>query len=522
MDSKNSQLDLVEFYRTLPDISFCWKGNDMCKKSNVKGCLVMGIFLLMMVGTARARIITVGLEESYDFNTIQAAIDDANNGDTIEVQPGRYTGTGNRDIDFKGKAIIVRSIDPNDPNVVAATIIDCNGTRANPHRGFYFHCGETPYSILAGLTIMNGYGLGVFDGWGRTNYVGGGIYCVDSSPTISNCIIRNNKAEWGGGICCRHSSTTVKNCIIANNEAHYYFGGGGIYIWTESSFTISNCIITGNKVSGYYSAAGGGITCSGPGNLIISHCRITGNASDRSGGGIQLGGVSSAISNCTITGNSAKEEGGGLLCYDTEPTIANSILWGNSAAKGPQIAIKSKGDPSHATVSYSDIDGGQAAIYIEERCTLTWGDGNIDTDPCFAKPGHWVDKNDPNIIVEPNDPNALWADGDYHLKSQAGRWDANEGRWTKDDVTSPCIDAGDPASPIGYEPFPNGGIINMGVYGGTSEASKSYFGEPVCEIIVAGDINGDCRVDFEDLALMALHWLGRGEVAPPEPPPRGM
>jgi len=74
-------------------------------------------------------------------------------------------------------------------------------------------------------------------------------------------------------------------------------------------------------------------------------------------------------------------------------------------------------------------------------------------------------------------------------------------------VTSPCIDAGDPMSPIDHEPFPNGGRINMGAYGGTAEASKSYFGQPVCEEIIAGDINGDCIIDFKDFALMTLHWL---------------
>jgi alpha-tubulin suppressor-like RCC1 family protein len=80
------------------------------------------------------------------------------------------------------------------------------------------------------------------------------------------------------------------------------------------------------------------------------------------------------------------------------------------------------------------------------------------------------------------------------LKSQAGRWDPNSQTWVRDDVTSPCIDAGDPNSPIGYEPFPNGGIVNMGAYGGTTEASKSAS---------AGSIVG---------------WgLDRyGEVAPPE------
>ena len=76
-----------------------------------------------------------------------------------------------------------------------------------------------------------------------------------------------------------------------------------------------------------------------------------------------------------------------------------------------------------------------------------------------------------------------------------------------DEVTNPCIDAGDPVRPIGPEPFAHGGIINMGAYGGTGEASKSYFGKPACETIVAGDINGDCIVDWRDYAIMTLHWL---------------
>ena len=61
-------------------------------------------------------------------------------------------------------------------------------------------------------------------------------------------------------------------------------------------------------------------------------------------------------------------------------------------------------------------------------------------------------------------------------------------------------------TPIGFEPFPNGGFVNMGAYGGTLKASKSYFGEPVCERIVAGDINGDGQVNRADLEIMALHW----------------
>ena len=116
---------------------------------------------------------------------------------------------------------------------------------------------------------------------------------------------------------------------------------------------------------------------------------------------------------------------------------------------------------------------------------LNWDPSNIDADPCFAN-------------VE---------NGDYHLKSQGGRYDPDSQSWIYDDVTSPCIDAGNPLDPIGPEPFPNGGIVNMGAYGGTEEASKSYFGKPVCEIIVAGDINGDCEINFKDFWFIGLHWL---------------
>ena len=76
----------------------------------------------------------------------------------------------------------------------------------------------------------------------------------------------------------------------------------------------------------------------------------------------------------------------------------------------------------------------------------------------------------------------------------------------QDEVTSPCIDAGNPLSPISLEPFPSGGVVNMGAYGGTLEASKSYFGQPVCGTIAAGDINGDGQVNPADLEIMALHW----------------
>jgi hypothetical protein len=193
--------------------------------------------------------------------------------------------------------------------------------------------------------------------------------------------------------------------------------GGGIYCDGVSP-AISNCFITGARGSGI-----GAWSLSCP---VITNCCIIGNK----GWGILLksGGVEYAgtIKNCTIAAN-----GDGIFGVSV---ITNSIIWENSST---QIA-----EPN-CVVTYSNIQGGFP------------GEGNIDVDPCFA------------------DTNS----GDYHLKSQAGRWDPVSESWVIDSITSLCIDAGDPANPFGFESVPNGGRINMGAYGGTSEASMSLLAE---------------------------------------------
>ena len=88
---------------------------------------VLFVVVCLAPTLGQARIITVDDDGPADFSNIQAAIDDANDGDTVEIQPGTYTGPGNGDINFKGKAITVRSTGPNDPNIVAATVISGGG-----------------------------------------------------------------------------------------------------------------------------------------------------------------------------------------------------------------------------------------------------------------------------------------------------------------------------------------------------------------------------------------------------------
>ena len=116
-----------------------------------KALLILG--WLVVVLPCAAEIIIVDDGGYGDFDNIQAAIDYSTNGDLIYVLPGTYTGPGNRDIDFMGKAVTVTGVDPEDPYIVAATVIDCE----HASRGFYFHTAEQANSVLAGLTITNGY-----------------------------------------------------------------------------------------------------------------------------------------------------------------------------------------------------------------------------------------------------------------------------------------------------------------------------------------------------------------------------
>ncbi len=174
---------------------------------------------------------------SYEdpFRRIQDAIDTADNNDTVIIAEGVYTGDpNNRDLHLDGKTITIRSTDPNDPNVVANTIIDPNGAG----RGFNFHSGEDANCIISGLTIRNGYHGGK----------GGGIFCYNySSPTIANCVISGNSAgTHGGAIFCQDSSPEIIGCVIIGNSAEQ--DGGALECW-QGEPNILNCVISNNHAS---------------------------------------------------------------------------------------------------------------------------------------------------------------------------------------------------------------------------------------------------------------------------------
>jgi len=376
-----------------------------------------------------------------EYSTIQAAIDDCNDGDTVVVAPGTYTGNGNRDIDFRGKAITVRGSDPNDLNVVAATIIDCNGTDEEPHRGFRFNSGEGPESVVAGLTITNGYGPN--EPLEYRYSVGGGIFCGGSDPTITRCRIIGNAAQgYGGGICTHNSSATISYCLLVENSTCY----GGAISCFESGPTITHCTVIGNSAS----SDGGGIHCYREGsNPIMSHCTISGNSS---------------------------YTGGAICCdADSEPTMSHCILWGNAGlGRDDEISVF---DHSQLTVSYSDIRGGQEAVYLG-KATLNWSVENIEVDPCFVSPGV----------------------GDYRLHLASD---------------SPCINAGDPAfigtaeeTDIDGEPRVIDGRVDIGA--DEFNPATPSFGISAAEIEFLSDI-GDANPEAQHLSIRnmggeTLNW----------------
>ncbi len=280
---------------------------------------------------------------------------------------------------------------------------------------------------------------------------GGGIGNVSSSPTFTNCIFYENLSERDGGGMSNSdgSHPIVTNCTFSGNLAYRH--GGGMDN-EQSSPTSINCVFSGNSAN----SNGGGMRNRYDSHPDLINCNLTGNSAAKSGGGIRNYNSSPTLTNCIFSENSAEQWAVGISNADSSnPVLRNCIMWGNTAQHIPLIH---QDNTSLVTITYSDVQGG-------------WpGEGNINADPYFASPGYRVAGN------PRTDSHDLWIAGDYHLKSEAGRWNPNSQSWVQDDVTSPCIDAGDPNSPIALEPFPNGGIINMGAYGGTAEASKSIYG----------------------------------------------
>jgi len=456
----------------------------------------------------------VKADGSGDYTTIQNAVYDAYDGDQVIVCPGIY-----KYFSFGGRAITIRSIDPNDPNIVASTIIKATD------RGIYVNKHESRDSILEGFTIES------------LNF-----FFQDSSPTIRKCVIKTFYSGYPHIIRCENSSTLFDNCKITGVYYNRYLYPLIFIIGPyEQKLEFRNCIIQ---------------LCTDISPVDLDYVPSL----------FLSVGQDLDLINCTIKRNTNIFGNDPNVFY--EPSII--LNGGNANIKNtiirsdlndvPTIGYIQRPGGSLLNISYSNIDGGREGVMlfnndsdyflfrdqgiydpnIVDANMLNWGPGNIDVDPLFAR--------------EPNDGGDGWADdyyteyfdesfnndyGDLHLKSEVGRFlwedfkktdinkdgianfedfavmanfwqrfmypgykddyytfdsylkiDCNDLQifcedylvqdrfigWVVDQQHSPCIDAGDP-NDIDWinEPEPNGGRINMGAYGGTSRASKSIY-----------------------------------------------
>ena len=337
--------------------------------------------------------------EAHPFDTIQDAVDEASEGDTVLVMDGEYTGEGNRHI-LVEKPLTIMS-----QNLHGA-VIDCSLPEPPaelPDEGGAFYLYGYDNVVIDGFTILNAQAF----------TSGGAIYCYWShNLTISNNLIENCSAKSGGAIYCDACGIyTVFNNQIHECHASYSYGGGiyvpeggpheithnvitncsahtaggGIYIECGGFSTVSHNVFLNNSTGGDpWGGQGGGLyiydtprltveenefTLNGSdqssqgvsgegGGLCVDGCqqvRIIGNIFDRNtaadnGGGMWLYELKSSeevtaeVSGNTITGNEAGNMGGGAYIKAYLELFTSNSISNNVAAKGAGIACEATTD----------------------------------------------------------------------------------------------------------------------------------------------------------------------------------
>jgi len=379
---------------------------------------------------------------SGEYSSIQSAINDANNGDTIVVSAGTYQ----ENINFLGKAITVRSVDPNDPNVAAATIID-GSNPVDPNIGSVvtFNNGEDANSVLSGFTIQNGSGQTdptvTWRIWKGNNGDGGGALCTGASPTITKNVFKNCRAEYGGGgiFCHNNASPVITHNTFLNNSAGWYGGaifgrlqcsptisnntfwenqceylGGAVYLADRSYSKITNnwfekndCKVLHAGAIYYFVSSSPVIAC----NFFIS------NTAQTTGSAINMGpGTSGVIINNYFEGNAARTSNGAAIraSNGASDLIANNIIVENadvgvSTESGATPIVKNNNVWGNTISNYGGTLGDQTGI-----------NGNISADPKIApqlpKPFtsfFEFNADSPCINTGSNDSVPSWLTSDY-------------------------------------------------------------------------------------------------------------
>lgn len=308
-----------------------------------------------------------------DYPTIQSAVDAAREGDLVLLPPGVYSGVGNRDIDFRGKAITVRG--QGGPEGV---VIDVERTQS----AFYLHRGEGRASRIESLTIINA--------------ANAGIIMFGGAATIKNCVIRQCGPISSGVLCESGCKALLEDCEISNNGSN--FGGGGVRA-IRSAPVIRECRILDNNSSDVGGGVYGYVS-----DLVIERTEIRGNRSFKGGGGVAVVAASPQLRSCTVTDNVASAvggavgDGGGIHASQSFLHIASSVITGNNARRHGGGIYLDRGDPTitNSTIAQNraQVNGGGVYQWGDESipgacCHAGGCDGRVDEAGCVALNGTW-------------------------------------------------------------------------------------------------------------------------------------
>ena len=307
--------------------------------------------------------------------TLQTALAQANDGDTIYAAGGAYTGTGAAVITVTQSITLYGGWDGttttppvHDPDVHVTTL-DAENTR----RVVYISGTVSP--ILEGFTLQRGDASGLGGDPALPGYgFGGAVYANNASPVITNCRILSSTAGFGGGLALYYGAPTVGNSVLLDNTASQsatgqlrgvgggillynspativgnivmnnvasgttqYDGGGGLYL-DNSAAVIESNIIQGNHVFAF----GGGLFLHQSGAVVRGNTIQDNNAFNGGGGGAFA--VMSAVDfeANTILDNEAFDVGGGLVILGSSPfTLTNNIFALNfiQGVNGPALLV---------------------------------------------------------------------------------------------------------------------------------------------------------------------------------------
>jgi hypothetical protein len=394
---------------------------------------------------------------AHPFDRVQSAFDQASDGDTVLVFPGVYVQI----LDLLGKDLLVLSVAGE-----AATVLDGSGF------GPVLTAFGTD-SQIDGFELAHG-----------NNPFGGACDAVQASITFSNCLFRENESRFGGAVSGDESNLILIGSRFLNNAArdshrHFTGDGGAISIY-NSNATVINCSITGN----FAARKGGGVSVETfqppfPSSVGFFSCVIDGNTVLASGSGAGGGGFSisrpcsASLRGCTVVRNNGAAAGqaAGLHIWGgASVSLDSTIVWANTETTLPNVKIASGATLS---VGSSVLQGGQAAVMID-NATLTWGAGNLSSDPQFV-----------DLVA-----------GDYRLQP-----------------CSSAVNSGDPVyAPVAGETSADGGPrifgdrVDMGAYELVYADANDNGVPDECETPCPGDTNADGRVDLVDLATLLTHF----------------